>query len=509
MENNTNLKLNQFSNLLETFVSTLVKGEEYSHLDVEISIKEANGQGEKLKIDSNGSLILKNSIKATNEIKKNALSFYEACGLDCEISVTLSLQKKAKNNSKISKSRFVAEKPKYKLQDVILPEDTRQNIEDALAMIEHFDLVYDVWGFRSKEPSAKTNICFYGVPGTGKTMCAHGIAEHLKKNILIASYADIQSEYVGVGPKNLRDVFKEAEENNAVLFFDEADSFLRKRTSDTNSSAAMHYNSMTNEMMKHLEDFNGIVIFATNLTENTDDAFKTRLATSVEFKVPDEACRSLIIKGMIPNAVPLEKEFTEDDFLSFAQECDGMVGRDIRNAVKRILCKGAHTGIQAFTAEDFVKGFMEYRENKDKFDESVSGKKNKGVNPLDVYNANGAILSLLTYAVWYDDKESDEEALILKKYARILSRNKPIINKLSDLPDIDEICEEIKDVNLKHKAIEYVCEAMSTNPVRDKNEEIIKLTIKALNLIDCEEKYLQYYECLSKANDFKNSITIK
>ncbi len=131
-------------------------------------------------------------------------------------------------------------------------------------------------------------------------MCAHAIAQYLGKKIFIASYADIQSEYVGVGPKNLRAVFEQAEANNALLFFDEADSFLRKRTSDNSSSASMHYNSMTNEMMKHLEDFNGVVIFATNLTENTDEAFKTRISYLVEFKLPDEECRARMIKGMIP-----------------------------------------------------------------------------------------------------------------------------------------------------------------------------------------------------------------
>lgn len=368
-----------------------------------------------------------------------------------------------------------------------MSKEKYEEIQNALSLIENYELVYSNWGWSEKEPAAKTIMCFYGAPGTGKTMCAHGIAKHLGKKILIASYADIQSEYVGVGPKNLKAIFQQAESEDAVLFFDEADSFLRKRTSDTSSSASMHYNSMTNEMMKHLEDFNGLVIFATNLTENTDDAFRTRITCSVEFTEPDEATRAKIISYMIPSAVPLVREFGDEDYLSIAQSCEGFVGRDIRNAVKYVLTEGARTGQYPFSVDSFVSGFGHYKESKDKFGESIDGEKNDtdAMSQVDVFTENGRILSLLSYVAWNDGEENEEEAEVLKEKAKIFNRNKIIIRKISDLPPIEEICEGIKHEKMKVKAVFHVADVLA---VSGEDESNISLLHEIVNLLGLDEK---------------------
>ena len=252
-------KLEVLKRNIDVFLTDMMSKEEYNHLNISVNIMPDSTLPEEIRVDSNAALSVKNSIKATNLISGEIRTQLKSLDVNTSIvaNITFSTKSiespvgKVKKNTKDGKNKtsFVCEKPKYRLEDVILPDDTRRELEETIALMSNFDKVYREWNFYSKEPSAKTNICFYGMPGTGKTMCAHGIAQHLNMPILIASYADIQSEYVGVGPKNLRDVFKTAEENNALLFFDEADSFLRKRTSDTSSSAAMHYNSMTNEMM--------------------------------------------------------------------------------------------------------------------------------------------------------------------------------------------------------------------------------------------------------------------
>lgn len=484
------------------FVAGLMSTREYGHLNISVEITTDTENSEDLQVDSNSTLVMKNSIKAENlirdEIRKQIDDLQISTPIVAEIKFsTKKVEQKQESNKQAEKeakeqkekegrSSFVLEKPKFRLEDVILPDDTKKELEETISLMSNFDKVYKEWNFYSKEPSAKTNICFYGVPGTGKTMCAHAVAQHMNMPILIASYADIQSEYVGRGPKNLRDIFKVAEENNALLFFDEADSFLRKRTSGSSDSASMHYNSMTNEMMKHLEDFNGIVIFATNLTENTDEAFKTRLASSIEFKAPDEETRAKIIKSLIPKEVPLLTPFTDADYLTLSKECEGFVGRDIRNAIKRTLCHGAKTGEYPFTLDAFLQGFKDYVTSKNKFDESVTGKKQGGKSPLAIYDANGTILDLLTYAVWFDGKETDEEAKVLRKYAKILSRNKPIINKLSDLPELQEMCDNIKDDEFKLQALEYIAEVLAVSGDDKANKEFIAKVISCFHM---EEKY--------------------
>lgn len=462
-----------------------VNNKEFQKIEIK-GIVTLQGNADGVSVQSNAGLTYPGSFVVKEElsqfVKQKLLDNAECRGAKLEITFS----KKDKKENTDTPTRFVCSDPKYQLSDVILSEEKRNEIQNALALIENHQLIYNEWGWKEKEPSAKSILCFYGAPGTGKTMCAHGIANYLNKKILIASYADIQSEYVGVGPKNLKAIFQQAEMDDAVLFFDEADSFLRKRTSDTSSSASMHYNSMTNEMMKHLEDFNGLVIFATNLTENTDEAFKTRITCSIEFVVPDEAARAEIISYMIPKQVPTDKLFSEDDFLSISKACDGFVGRDIRNAVKSVLNEGARTGSYPFTVDSFIEGFKHYKETKDQFGDSIDGKKkDDAISQIDTFTENGKVLSLLSYVAWIDGEESDEETEKLKEKAKLLGRNKIIIRKLADLAPIEEICEGIKHDKTKINAVFHVADVLA---VSGEDESNISLLHEIVNLLGLDEK---------------------
>ncbi len=508
------ITVKQIEEELNTKLGELLGEEKFAHLTAKVAV-EANNEHTGFVVKSDASM----GLSASYELEKALKNFVKEKfsdkdvegGVDIEVSIDRKKQETKKSakgtDEKDPKTMFVAVEPKYKLENVVLPEDTRKNIDDAIATIQNFDLVYNQWNFRKIEPSSKTNICFWGAPGTGKTMCAHAIAQYLGKKILIASYADIQSEYVGVGPKNLRAVFEQAEENNALLFFDEADSFLRKRTSDNSSSASMHYNSMTNEMMKHLEDFNGVVIFATNLTENTDEAFKTRISYSVEFKLPDEECRARMIKGMIPDEVPLAQPFTDEDYVDMAKATDKFAGRDIRNAVKAILSVGAQKGEYPFKKEAFVEGFKTYAENKEGFNKGMGKDKGDGNNPMDIYTANGCIYTLLTYAAWIDGPETEKETERLKHYSKILTRNKLNINKLSDLDELEEIVHSIKDLSLKKKAILSLTSFMVETEQKEENFELIDRVATILNLSDeIKQEVWNYLAKVKEVEEVRNKI---
>ncbi len=501
---------------LIVFIGQLQMKPEYSLIQADVSFSNNLSKGE-LSISSNAGMWLSHSNMMMKEITDFIKSEYSALAVKKTLVVNIKFSKKQKTAlpceikkdiDYMEQALFFPEKPKYKLADVILPDETINSIRDAIATIECFDVVYKQWNFISKEPSAKTNICFFGAPGTGKTMCAHAIADSLGKEILIASYADIQSQYVGVGPKNLKAVFKTAEERNALLFFDEADSFLRKRTSDNSSSASMHYNSMTNEMMKNLEEFNGIVIFATNLTENTDEAFKTRLSFSIEFKVPNEQCRAKIIQKMIPEQVPFNTPLTAEDYMELSQICDGLVGRDIRNSVKTILSVGAKNNQYPFTKEQFIDGFKKYKIDKIAFDKNSNVENKRNSNPIDVYTANGCIHNLLTYAAWIDGKENDYEVEYLKLFSKVLGRNKLVINSIDDLPEFEEILHELTSDELKRKALRYLAHFMAmTKQEYTLYSELMKKVTRHLKVND---DYLvdvnNYYEHVKQLATIKENL---
>src|SRR5258708_21599866 len=146
---------------------------------------------------------------------------------------------------------------------------------------------FDEWGLRTIQPFPHSALNFHGPPGTGKTLAAHTIAHTLKRSILVASYAEIESKFHGEGPKNVKAIFHSAERDHAILFIDEANSLLSKRLTEVTQGSEQAINSMRSQLFICLQEFRGVVIFATNLVENYDKAFETRVRY-LHFPLPNE-----------------------------------------------------------------------------------------------------------------------------------------------------------------------------------------------------------------------------
>ena len=122
-------------------------------------------------------------------------------------------------------------------------------------------------------------LCLYGPAGTGKSAYGRYIAEILQKPLLLKKGSDLISMYVGGTEKNIAAAFNEAKEENAVLVFDEVDSFLADRTQANQSWEV----TQVNEMLVQMENFEGIFIATTNLMENLDKASLRRFDLKLEF----------------------------------------------------------------------------------------------------------------------------------------------------------------------------------------------------------------------------------
>jgi len=123
-------------------------------------------------------------------------------------------------------------------------------------------------------------MCFYGLPGTGKTALAEHMAKELDRPLLAKRASDILSKYLGESEKNIANMFREAEAENAILFLDEADSLLRNRERVSRSWEV----SQINELLQQIERFNGIFICATNLFADLDAAALRRFTFKISFK---------------------------------------------------------------------------------------------------------------------------------------------------------------------------------------------------------------------------------
>lgn len=219
--------------------------------------------------------------------------------------------------------------PHYRWDDLVLPPDALDQLHEIAAQVTHRHRVYEQWGFERKLSLSHGVIAlFAGNSGTGKTMAADVMANTLGLDLYRIDLSAVVSKYIGETEKNLDSIFREAERSNAVLFFDEADALFGKR-SEVKDAHDRYANIETAYLLQRMEEYGGIVILATNLKMNLDDAFVRRLHYVVDFPMPDEAYRRRIWEGAIPPEAPL----ADDVDWAFLARQFRISGGNIRNAV--------------------------------------------------------------------------------------------------------------------------------------------------------------------------------
>lgn len=236
---------------------------------------------------------------------------------------------KSGSSNKKTQIAFELTEPKYSISDLILPLMTKNELIRAIGLRKYQKSIYEDWGFdKTHKYDKKMIVNMYGPPGTGKTMAAHAIANSLNKKLLLVNYADIESKYVGDTPKNIHATFKFAKDNEAILFFDEADAILSRRVTNMTSSTDTSVNQTRSVMLTLLNDYNDIVIFATNFISNYDPAFMRRILIHIEFPLPDKETRYALFKHYIPEKLP--HNINLDEAVAAAE---GLSGSDIANSI--------------------------------------------------------------------------------------------------------------------------------------------------------------------------------
>jgi AAA+ superfamily predicted ATPase len=218
-------------------------------------------------------------------------------------------------------------KPFYNWEDIILPKDQMEQLREICRYVEHYHTVYDAWGFGRKTSLGKgLKVLFAGPSGTGKTMAAEVIGNELKIDLYKIDLSTIVSKYIGETEKNLDKIFREGQDSNAILFFDEADALFGKR-SEVRDSHDRYANIETAYLLQKMDEYEGIVILATNLRKNMDDAFARRMHYTLEFPIPEEPDRYRIWRQVFPKESPLDEKI---DFQFLARQFK-ISGGNIKN----------------------------------------------------------------------------------------------------------------------------------------------------------------------------------
>lgn len=344
----------------------------YPQISVRCRIKLKKWDGYPVKITHDASPSLENSRELAEEIS-TYLSTRDDIEEMLDKQYTLIIDLKMSRNEKMqqpattppstatkeeeSKLEYIPQTPRYNFSQMILDERIKREVFDAVKIIECKDLIYSDWGFSEVDPVPRSILNFYGASGTGKTMCAHAIAHHLGKKLLALNYSEIESKYVGEAPKNLQKAFETAAATDSILFFDEADSFLGKRIENVTQGAEQALNSLRSQMLIQLEEFSGVVLFATNLVTNFDPAFESRILKHIKFELPNLEARAAIIKKMIPSRLPVARPFTDEEYLEASKLIEGFSGREIKGAIMDLILSKADPADRnvVFTIDDLYE----------------------------------------------------------------------------------------------------------------------------------------------------------
>jgi SpoVK/Ycf46/Vps4 family AAA+-type ATPase len=252
--------------------------------------------------------------------------------------------------------RYKAAPPLYDFDQLVVPTSVKEELIAAVELVRAEAKVFDEWGLRKIEPYPRTALNLYGPPGTGKTLAAHALANYLGRQILPASYSQIESKFHGDGPKNVDALFHAAEREEALLFIDEAESLLSKRLVEVTQGSEQAINSMRSQLLVCLERFRGVVVFASNLVASYDKAFATRVR-SIYFPLPDETCRREIWKRHLVPQLPVEPGTSIDRLAKSEDVC----GRDIKNAVIDAAVRAALANRATIAEDDLLESVERIR----------------------------------------------------------------------------------------------------------------------------------------------------
>lgn len=239
--------------------------------------------------------------------------------------------------------------------DLVLPDSTRQQLEQIRHWLMFNETLSKDANLGSKlKPGYRA--LFYGPPGTGKTLTASLLGKEFGKDVYRIDLSNIVSKYIGETEKNLQAVFEIAETKDWILFFDEADGLLSKRT-NVGTANDRYANQEVGYLLQRLEDYPKLIILATNYKNNIDGAFMRRLQSSIEFPVPQFAERQLLWHKMLPQSIELAPDLQPDELAQRFELSGAAILNCIQSGSLRALASGKPLS-RAFLVDEIRKEYQ-------------------------------------------------------------------------------------------------------------------------------------------------------
>jgi hypothetical protein len=234
--------------------------------------------------------------------------------------------------------------------DVVLPARTLMEVKELETWVRHGDVLLDDWNMRRKlRPGCRA--LFFGPPGTGKTLTASLLGKTTGRPVYRVDLSMVVSKYIGETEKNLAALFDQAENKDWILFFDEADALFGKR-SQVRDAHDRYANQEVSFLLQRIETCNGLVILASNLAGNVDEAFARRFELLVHYPMPRQNERLLLWKKGLPGVAELEPGVDLGQLAARHEMSGGM----IMNVIRFVSMQAISRGETVLRQRDFVEG---------------------------------------------------------------------------------------------------------------------------------------------------------
>lgn len=215
----------------------------------------------------------------------------------------------------------------YNWDELVLASDVVRQVSEIRVWLENYQALMAAWGDRPKIKRGYRAL-FYGPPGTGKTLTAALLGKYTNREVFRIDLSMVVSKYIGETEKNLARVFDMAEGKNWILFFDEADALFGKRTS-VSDAHDRYANQEVSFLLQRIEDYDGLVILASNKKDNLDEAFVRRFQSIIEFPMPKPVERAQLWTTSMPTKIDLGSDVSISELAKKYE----MAGGSIINAL--------------------------------------------------------------------------------------------------------------------------------------------------------------------------------
>ncbi|UFH55829.1 ATP-binding protein [Spirosoma sp. KNUC1025] len=246
--------------------------------------------------------------------------------------------------------------------DLVLHPQTMEQISDIRLWMQHHEqMMQDAVLARKIKPGYR--VLFYGPAGTGKTLTTMLIGKEYDLPVYRIDLSQVVSKYIGETEKHIEWVFNRASRKKWILFFDEADALFGKRT-NVQSAHDKYANQEVSYLLQRIEEYDGLLILASNFKNNIDDAFLRRFHSLIHFPIPSVNERQKLWSRCVPASLTAESGINWEDI---ARQYE-ITGAGIVNVMQYALLRSFARKSETLLQRDIIEGIRkEFRKEEKAF----------------------------------------------------------------------------------------------------------------------------------------------